>query len=87
MKQYPQYDFQEFAEEARECPLCGSRNVVTNKREYEEDKHRIGQRYYATIKCDDCGLHYIGEGRDDYETAYATALAHWNTRAGEKHDE
>lgn len=78
---HPQYDFQVFVEQAKPCPLCGSRNIVTNSREYEEDKHRIGAKYFCCIECDDCGLQYMGSGEDEYGVALLAALEHWNRRA------
>ena len=73
------YDFRMNARLAKHCPLCGSKNVVTYKREYEEEKNTSG-RYYGTIECADCGLSFMGDPADDCRTAYRIALKAWTRR-------
>ena len=70
---------------AKPCPFCGSRNVITEKKEtFYGHRHRA----CTYIACDDCGAQIFGEpvrkdgGYDtDYNNAQHAALAAWNRRS------
>lgn len=79
------YDFQVKAIFAKPCPLCGSRNVVT-----ESKKHFYGNQVKSCsyIQCADCGVSVYGEPvrkadggfTESYNIAQHEALKLWNRR-------
>lgn len=76
------YDFQMTARLAKACPLCGSKNVVTYKRDHQESHQSIHPgSYYAAIECADCGLTYLGDKGTNPSEAYRIALKAWNRRS------
>lgn len=77
------YDWQIRARLAKPCPLCGSRNVLTDNRESEETvKKRLAEEpYFKVIECLNCGCKYTGGPADTLDGAYRMALRGWNRRA------
>ena len=72
---------------AKPCPFCGSKNVVTEKKEHF---YRGENKTCVYIECVDCGAEIYGnpvresDGSfcGNYSVAYHEALTAWNRRNG-----
>lgn len=76
------YEWETVARLAKPCPLCGSRNVVTEKRSKFEEIPTLKTCTY--IECRDCHVTVYGdpvlEGTT-YNEAQRRVLKRWNRRA------
>ena len=78
------FDFEEWAEDAKPCPFCGSKDIYTEKSDHFYD----GNMSCTYVECKDCGAQIYGEpmrGKDGkYELTYEAARNHamnaWNRR-------
>lgn len=61
---------------AKPCPMCGSREVMTDRPSFFREKE-LG---CTSIYCKKCNLEIWGYGTD-FNTAYHEALKNWNRRA------
>ena len=79
------FDYEKPMRLAKPCPLCGSKDVVTESRESFYDLKRPACTY---VRCVDCDVQVFGDPvRDendkfveDYNVAERQALKKWNRR-------
>lgn len=79
------FDYERRMPLAKPCPFCGSRNVVTERKEHFDASE---YKTCTFVRCVNCGVQIVGmpvlndEGKfvEDYETAQRQALKLWNRR-------
>lgn len=79
------WDCDAIAEDAKPCPFCGNRTIITRSREFIEKTGLHGLSY----ECKKCDMNkwYFPKMSDDsehrnisYDELYVEALNEWNTR-------
>lgn len=71
-----------YAKLSKPCPLCGSRDIVTeSKHEFLRHKRDYGPEISMTITCVGCGVMVRGVPESGCNEAYRSVLKRWNRRA------
>ena len=80
-------DIQRKAVFAKPCPYCGSRNIITERK---EAFYKADAKTCTYMECDDCGATVYGvpvrdektwKFSENYNIAQHEALKRWNRRA------